>query len=391
MRRPPAGAGSCRRRTAGRRPLAAAAGVGPTGPGPSRRYAVHPVAPSATPWPGGALPLPPRRCAGAAPRRHRAGARGGGRVHSSAPPPWPRPWPWPSGRCARPGRRVAAPCATTTSRGLAGCCPPWWGATPPRSHAAEIARAVGGVAGREHGRRRRGPRRLGRPGRRPGALGYRAVNTMDCHASATASPATPTTAGPAPGSTTGQPRPGPAHRRAGRRRAPPRGPRRLEGGAPNSAGPPVAQRRRGRGGLRRRAGSAAGRREHATAPCPSAARRWAAGGPAGADDIAAAPPASCRDVTYAPGGAAWSTVAGGWHETLRHPGAHGGDGARIARALGLDPDSVLDLSASPQPGRPRRRSSSPVPPRRAAPLPRRRRRARGSWPRPWGSSPSACC
>ncbi len=31
------------------------------------------------------------------------------------------------------------------------------------------------------------------------------------------------------------------------------------------------------------------------------------------------------------------------------PGAHGGDGARIARALGLDPDSVLDLSASLNP------------------------------------------
>ncbi len=31
------------------------------------------------------------------------------------------------------------------------------------------------------------------------------------------------------------------------------------------------------------------------------------------------------------------------------PGAHGGDGARIARALGLDPDSLLDLSASLNP------------------------------------------
>jgi histidinol-phosphate/aromatic aminotransferase/cobyric acid decarboxylase-like protein len=31
------------------------------------------------------------------------------------------------------------------------------------------------------------------------------------------------------------------------------------------------------------------------------------------------------------------------------PGAHGGDGALIARALGLDPDSVLDLSASLNP------------------------------------------
>ena len=31
------------------------------------------------------------------------------------------------------------------------------------------------------------------------------------------------------------------------------------------------------------------------------------------------------------------------------PGPHGGDGARIARALGLDPDSLLDLSASLNP------------------------------------------
>jgi len=34
---------------------------------------------------------------------------------------------------------------------------------------------------------------------------------------------------------------------------------------------------------------------------------------------------------------------------LPGPGPHGGDGERIARALGLDPDSMLDLSASLNP------------------------------------------
>jgi histidinol-phosphate/aromatic aminotransferase/cobyric acid decarboxylase-like protein len=34
---------------------------------------------------------------------------------------------------------------------------------------------------------------------------------------------------------------------------------------------------------------------------------------------------------------------------LAPPGAHGGDGARLARALGVEPDAVLDLSASMNP------------------------------------------
>ena len=65
------------------------------------------------------------------------------------------------------------------------------------------------------------------------------------------------------------------------------------------------------------------------------------------------------------------------------PGPHGGDAAAVARALGLDPDDVLDLSQSLNPVAP-----DPVPVLRrhldvAAPLPRPGRGDGRRWPRPW--------
>ena len=55
------------------------------------------------------------------------------------------------------------------------------------------------------------------------------------------------------------------------------------------------------------------------------------------------------------------------------PGAHGGDGPRLARALGISPDAVLDLSASLNPCAPdvaglvARHASAVPPPRSSGP------------------------
>jgi histidinol-phosphate/aromatic aminotransferase/cobyric acid decarboxylase-like protein len=45
-------------------------------------------------------------------------------------------------------------------------------------------------------------------------------------------------------------------------------------------------------------------------------------------------------------------VSAGLPSAVPPPAAHGGDGARVAAALGLDPDAVLDLSASLNPAAP---------------------------------------
>ena len=72
-------------------------------------------------------------------------------------------------------------------------------------------------------------------------------------------------------------------------------------------------------------------------------------------------------------------------------GEHGGDGARLAAALGVAPSADPGSVGQPQPGGARPRPGRGPPPRRRRALPRPGRRRPTPWPRPWTSPGPSCC
>ena len=182
-------------RRAARRPLRRAADRA----APGGRRSGRPCRPTS-----GAATTAPAPAASSTPRSASASASGPAppSVEGSAPRPRPRSSPSPGGAWATPPRWWAtrSPPATSTAarhRGaVAGRARP---VGPRRGRHRARRRRVGG---REHRRRGRGPGLLGRAGRRARRARATGPSTRSTPWSATAPPATPTTAGPAPGSTT---------------------------------------------------------------------------------------------------------------------------------------------------------------------------------------------
>ena len=295
--------------------------------------------------------LPGHVRAGPARRRHRGGRRpGGGR---------PRPGPGPAARARRAGTRPALDAAAHRPGG----------------------RRVGG---REHHRRRRGARPVDAGRRGAWARSSTGPATRSTRWSATATPryrrfgtaaarlddvlawvparatAVLVAAGPAPARAAD----GVAH-----------------GPAPTPAAPPLPQRRRGRGRVRRRPRPAARRRARtATATWSSAGRRSArrprAGGRRHRRRRRPVPGRhlGCWPALLAAAGAAaaWAPPSPDRRRVspatapIPPPGPHGGDGARVAAALGLDPTTSSTCRPASTPFAPDVAALAAPPPRRPA-------------------------
>ena len=290
----------------------------------------------------------------------------------------PRPPTWPSPGVPRRGgdRRRRRARRRRPRRAPGRCCPALVGRDPSGLDEDEMARAVVESVAENTVDAVVAPALWAAVAGRPGALGYRAVNTLDAMVGHR-SDRYDRFGWAAPGSTT-WPTGCPARATAALVAAVPA---RAAAGevwrrAPRRAGPPVAQRRRGRGRLRRRPRAAPRRREPLRRPCRAAARarRRPAAEPA---DIA--PGRAPRLATSAlhprrrprcavpgglgPGSASGRRHAGGDRDPLIAcpPGCpRRATAPPVAAALGHRPGDVLDLSASLNPFAPDAAPSSPA-------------------------------
>ena len=232
---------------------------------------VHPVARSGRHDRRGAPPRPPTpRRRGAATPPGRPSARAGGRRPGPARPPWPRPWRWPRVPWSATAGAWAVTLPATDLERARGCCRRWWGATG-RARRREIARAVVESVAENTVDAVVAPAFWGALAGAPGALGYRAVNTLDAMVGHRSPRTDYGWASARLDDALAWFRPG-SRRRWSPWCAPERRGR-VGGGASPGARPPLAERGRGRGGVRRRAGAAA-RRTNRYDGRSRSARRW---------------------------------------------------------------------------------------------------------------------